>query len=361
MKAFVTGGAGFAGQHVVRKLIARGYHVAALAGDDEEATFLSGLGADVAIGRVTDMSSMRTPMLGSDAVFHLAERHQVGRVDWAEMEAVNIGGTRRVLKLALELGIPRIVYASSITIFGHTEGQLVDESYYQEGPFRTEYERTKWLAHYKVVLPLMEKGAPVILVVPGTVYGPGDDSIVADLMRLFYRGFPLIPGSDTEFTFTHVEDIAEGIILAAERGRIGESYVLAGPTIPLGEMVEFWSQLTGRPSAPIRVPSPVIRASASLAEALGGVTDLQSAFSREGAGLAGVTYKARSDKARQELGWQPRALQLGMVETFDWIAQTEERRGSTAMREREELVARIALLAAVALLLFWLFRRRSRT
>ncbi len=360
MKAFVTGGAGFIGRHVVRKLLDRNYEVVALARSPESAATLSGMGADVIHGDITNMASMREGMMGSDLVFHMAGMYAIGGVDREEMEIVNVGGTRKVLRLAYELDVPKIVYTSTVNVFGDTEGVYVDEAYRADGPFRTEYDRTKWLAHYKVALPLIEKGAPIVIAMPGPVYGPGDHSIVADMMRLFYRGFPAVPGPDTVATFTHVDDVAEGHVLVAEKGRVGETYILTGPAIPLGEMMDFWSHLTGKSAPNLRLPSSLLRASAPLIDVASSFTDLNSAFSKEGTAFVGATYMARSDKAREELGWHTRSLQTGMLKTFEWIAETEDARKTNLVRRREEQVARLALFTAVLLLIAWLFSRRRK-
>lgn len=360
MKAFVTGGTGFIGQHVVRKLLNRGYDVVALARSPESAARLTSMGATVEIGDITDVSSMRAGMEGSDVVYHMAALYAIGGVDREQMEIVNVGGTRKVLRLAYELEIPRTIYTSTVNVFGDTKGAFVDENHYSEGPFPTEYERTKWLAHYKVAVPLIEKGAPIIIVIPGQVYGAGDRSIVADMMRLFYRGFPAIMGPDTVLTFTHVDDIAEGHILAAEKGRIGESYILTGPAIPIGEVVDFWAHLTGKPAPSLRIPSSLIRATAPLADMASPFTDLDTAFSGEGASMVGSTYMARSDKARQELGWKTRPLQTGMLETFEWIAATEDERKTAVVRRREEQIARLAMFSAMLLFIAWLVSRRRK-
>jgi dihydroflavonol-4-reductase len=358
MKAFVTGGTGFIGQHVVRKLRERGYEVVALVRSplSEPARRLAGMGAEVVAGDIVDIESMRAPMAGSDIVFHIAAWYKIGDPNPAQAEIINVGGTRKVLRLAYELDIPKIIYTSTLAVFGDTKGQLVDESYYQGGPFLSEYDRTKWLAHYKVALPLMEKGAPITIVMPGGVYGPGDTSSVAAMMRLFYRGLPFLPGPETTLTYAHVEDIAEGHILAAEKGEIGESYILAGPAIPLGEMFEFWGYLTGKRAPHLYVPASWVRPTAPLMGAMASVISLPAVFSQEATEVLGATYMARADKARSELGWQTRPLQTGMLETFAWIAETESVR--QVDNEIEKQVAGVALLAAVVLLLLWLLGRR---
>ena len=360
MKAFVTGGSGFIGQHVIRKLIQRGYDVHALARSSQSADIVSSLGASVVRGDITDVESMREGMTGSDVVFHIAAWYKIGADDWIKAETINVGGTRKVLRLAHELGVPKIIYTSTIVVFGDTKGELVDESYFQGAPFLSEYDRTKWLAHYKVAEPLIEKGAPITIVIPGGVYGPGDTSSIADMMRMFYRGLPVLPGPDLTLTYAHVEDIAEGHILAAEKGKTGESYILAGPAIPLGEMFDFWAHLTGRPKPAVRVPSQFIRPLAPVAGIASSVMPLPSTYSQEAIQIVGATYMARSDKARRELGWQTRPLQTGMLETFEWIAQTEVEREVTAVVSREKQLAQVALLTALGLFIGWFLFGRPR-
>lgn len=358
MKAFVTGGSGFIGQRVVQKLIARGDEVHALARSESSAAALRQLGATIFMGDITDSASLRPAMEGCDVVFHIAAWYKLGASDWMKAEAINVGGTRRVLRLAHELGIPKIVYTSTVAVFGDTEGQLVDETYYKEGPFLTEYDRTKWLAHYKVALPLIEKGAPIVIVMPGAVYGPGDTSFVAQMMRMFYRGLPVLPGSDLTVTYAHVDDIAEGHLLAANKGKVGESYILTGPAIPLSEMVDFWSHLIGRKPPSLRIPGRPLRSFAPVMGRVGSVLPLPELFSEEAVASLGATYMARSDKARTELGWTTRPLQTGMLETFDWIAQTEPEK--TTVLQQEKKVAGVALLAAAVLFLWWYLSQQNR-
>jgi nucleoside-diphosphate-sugar epimerase len=355
MKAFITGGSGFIGQHIIRQLVARGDEVRALARSKHSAEIVESLGAIVVPGDITDVESMRDGMSGCDVVFHTAGWYKLGARDWANAEIVNVSGTRKVLRLAHQLGIPKIVYTSSVVVLGDTQGELVDESFYQGGPFLTEYDRTKWLAHYKVALPLIEKGAPITIVMPGGVYGPGDQATIAQLMRQFYRGMPLVPAPSTTMTYAHVEDIAAGHLLAADKGIIGESYILTGPAIPLGEMVDFWAYLLGRKAPAVRIPSEVLRPFAPLVSTIGNLIPLPSTFSGEATASAGVTYMARSDKARRELGWETRPLQTGMLETFQWIAETEAAQPAS----QEKQLALVAVSIAVGLLLVWLLGRRD--
>jgi nucleoside-diphosphate-sugar epimerase len=358
MKAFVTGGTGFIGKHVVRKLVERKYNVYALVRSGESAAEMARMGATPVHGTITDMASMREGMRGSDVVFHIAGWYKVGSPDWMDAEALNVGGTRKVLRLAQELNVPKIVYTSSVVVFGDTKGKLADENYFQGGPFLTEYDRTKWLAHYKVALPMMEKGAPIIIVQPGVVYGPGDHSLIGQQMIAFYRGqMPVVFGPDTTVTYAHVEDIAEGHILAAEKGKIGESYVLAGPAVPLGEMFDFWAQITGKRPPALRIPTSLVKPFGPVIGAADALLPLPEMFSQEAVNELGATYMAAANKARAQLGWQPRSLHEGMTETFRWIAE-ETKDMPPVIGEQEKKIAAIALGTAVFLFLLYLVTRK---
>lgn len=359
MKVFVTGGSGFIGQRLVKRLVERGDTVYALARSEKSAGVLSQLGAEIVPGDITDSDSMRHGMQGCDLVFHLAAWYKIGASDWTKAEAINVGGTRKALRLAVELNIPKIIYTSSVAVFGNTHGALVDETYFSGGPFLTEYDRTKWLAHYKVAQPLIEKGAPIVIVMPGAVFGAGDESAVSDMMRWFYRGMPLLVGPETVLTYAHVDDIVTGHLLAAENGRVGESYILAGPAIPLGEMVDFWGHLTGRPLPLFRVPAHIAKPFVPIINLLNQFIPLPALFSSEAVDMLGTTYIATSDKAKRELGWKLRPLQASMMQTFEWIADEAAAFQESDIAKRQRL-AGVALGAGVLLLLMWLLGRRRK-
>jgi dihydroflavonol-4-reductase len=360
MRVFVTGGTGFIGWRLVHKLLRRGHSVWALARSEAGADRLQQAGATVVWGDILDPESMRDVIRDSDIVFHVAAWYKLGSLDWEMAERVNVTGTRNVLELAYELGVPKIIYTSTINVLGDTHGQVVDESYrmpVENGlAFQSEYERTKWIAHYQVALPLIEKGAPIIIVMPGAVYGPGDPSLLGDFMRGYYRGlFPLFPGPETKLAPSHVDDIAEGHLLAAEKGRIGESYLLVGPPTSLREMAELWAQISGRPAPLAYIPAGFLRSLAPLVGEIQKVLALPQLLSQDGAMIMGVTYIGSSEKARRQLGWQPRPLEQGFRETFDHIAQSQKPVLSLTPRQRT-----IAGLAAAALAGLLIYRRRRK-
>jgi nucleoside-diphosphate-sugar epimerase len=307
---------------------------------------------------------MREGMDGSDVVFHIAAWYHIGGGEEAaaKADAINVGGTRNVLRLAHELNIPKIIYPSSIGVFGDTAGVMADENFYQGAPFSSEYTRTKWLAHYKVAQPLIDKGAPIIILMPSIVYGPGDNSQIANMMRMFYRGMPVVMGSDTVFSYVHVNDVADGHILAADRGAVGEAYILAGPSVPLGEMMDFWAYLLGRSRPALRVVGKFIQPLVPVASAIESIMPLPEFYSGEMAAIAGTTYIARADKAKRELGWETRPLQSGMLETFEWSAATEAERkiSHRANHTREKKLAITAIISAGLLFGAWLFAGRKK-
>src|SRR5262245_6799363 len=149
-RLFITGATGFVGGELARQLVAAGHRVVALVRDPARSAELTRLGVAVQAGDVTDRESMRAPMAGVDGVFHVAGWYRIGVRDKREASAVNVEGTRNVLELVRELGVPKAVYTSTANVFGDTHGRVVDESYRQGGPWLSEYDRTKWVAHYEV-------------------------------------------------------------------------------------------------------------------------------------------------------------------------------------------------------------------
>lgn len=317
MRYFITGATGFIGGHVARQLVDAGHHVVALARDPARATDLAGLGVELHRGDITDRDSLRAPMTGVDGVFHIAAWYEVGAKDTSMAHGINVDGTRYVLETMRDLGIPRGVYTSSLAVFSDTHGQMVDESYVYRGAHLSAYDRTKWQAHYEVARPMMDAGLPLVIVQPGVVYGPGDHSLIrTTLVQYLRRQLPMAP-SGTAYCWAHVEDVARGHILAMERGKPGESYIIAGECKPLVEVFRLAETVTGIPAPRLRVPRPLMQVSAALAGVAEKVLPLPDVYRAEALrSSAGVTYIGDNAKARQELGYAPRPLSEGLPETL---------------------------------------------
>ncbi len=319
MKYFVTGATGFIGGRLVRQLRAAGHEVRALVRTPSKAPDLAGLGVSLHPGDITDKESMRAAMRGSDGVFHLAAWYRIGARPGERRlaERINVQGTRNVLELIGDLGVPKGVYTSTLAVFGDTEGWVGDESYRHSGPWLSEYDRTKWRAHYEVAVPLIQAGLPLVIVQPGVVYGPGDPSVIGNLLRQYLRRTLPIRPHGAAFCWGHVDDTAHGHILAMDKGRAGQSYILAGPPHTLEEALEIAEEITGIRPPWLRPPAVLLRAMAAAASAVERVMPLPQTYSGETLRIAaGATYLASSEKAQQELGFRTRTLQDGLRETL---------------------------------------------
>ena len=304
MEYFLTGGTGFIGGRIARRLREQGHDVIALARDPTKASELRSIGVDVRNGDVTSKESMRAPMEGVDGVFHVAGWFKFDDPDPSQGEQVNVEGTRNVLELMRELGIPKGVYTSSVVVNSDTKGKIVDETYRHDGPWKSEYERTKWKAHYEVAEPMIRNGLPLVIVMPGTVYGPGDTSRIRPLFVRYLQGKLRAVPRDTAQSWSYVDDVAEGHLLAMDRGRPGETYVLAGPAHTLVEGFGIAEQITG-------IPAPRFHPSPRFLRAVAAIT--RSEWMRV---AAGVTYLGNSEKAQKELGFHPRSFESGLRETL---------------------------------------------
>jgi nucleoside-diphosphate-sugar epimerase len=313
---FVTGATGFIGGELTKQLIGRGHHVVALVRSPEKAALLKALGVELHVGDITIRESLVTPMRGADGVFHTAAWYKVG-VKEPAADAINVDGTRNVLEAARDLEIPRIVYTSTVGVFGDTHGQLVDESYYARGPFLTEYDRTKWIAHYELAVPMARAGLPLVIAMPGLVYGPGDTSGVRTTLAQLLRGRLFMTPSRTTFAWGYVADIARGLRQAMESGRVGESYLLTGPIHTFRNAFDLAAQIAGKRLPPFHPPPLCMRALAAATELLERV-DIRTPYSSEILRLmAGTTWIGSSAKAERELGFTTRPLDEGWRHTIE--------------------------------------------
>jgi len=303
-KYFVTGATGFIGGRVTRQLVDAGHEVVAIARNPQSARDLVSLGVDVRPGDITDPASLRGPMAGVNGVFHIAGWYKIGSKDRAEGERINVVGTRNVLTAMKDLGIPKGVYTSTLAVFSDTHGQLVDETYRSGGPWLSEYDRTKWVAHFEVAEPMIRAGLPLVVVQPGVNYGPGDTSEIRPLfVRYLQRKLRALP-KQTAYCWGHVDDTARGHLLAMEKGTVGQAYIIAGWPHTLIDAFDLAEKITG-------IPAPRFHASPGLLRAMAAIS--RSERLRV---AAGVTYLGGNAKARRELGFAPRSLEVGLRETL---------------------------------------------
>ena len=320
MKVFVTGGTGFIGGEVARQLRARGDEVSCLVRSPEKAAKLSALGCELVAGDLGDAEAIRRGMASCDAVVHAAAMYEIGipAKQHPAMWEANVAGTERVLSAAREAGVAKLVYVSTVGIFGNTHRQVVDESYEHPGrEFTSYYEETKLEAH-RVAKRMIDDGLPGVIVQPGGVYGPGDTSQVADLLEQFFAGrLPLLPFPELGICLTHVEDIAGGILLALDKGRVGETYVLSGPVTTMREAVETVAAATGRKAPRYAMPTVLMKALTPVGPLVGKVMGQPPNLRELISSADNVTFWAGHEKASRELGYAPRGLEEGLRQTLE--------------------------------------------
>lgn len=316
MNYFVTGATGFIGGHLVRQLLDAGHEVTALVRNPAAAADLAGAGVTLVEGDIVDPRGLDA-MAGADGVFHLAAWYRLGGRGRDEAHAVNVDGTRNVLEAARDARVPRVVYTSTLAVFGDTGGRVVDESYRMEGPWLSEYDRTKWLAHYEVAVPMAAAGLPLVIVQPGLVHGFGDHSNVGMAFRDYLRRrLPVVP--DMGGCWAHVEDVARGHVLAMERGHPGESYIISGPPLMWRDALAVAEEITGIRAPRFTLRAPLARAASLLMRPVAAVVPLPSTYHPETLRVsAGSTYFGDDAKARHEIGWDPRAVRDGLALTLE--------------------------------------------
>lgn len=313
----MTGGTGFIGSRVVKRLRDRGDDVVILARSPEKA---AGLDAEVVQGDLGDADAIRRGMEGCQAAFHIAADYRVGmpKSEREQMMDSNVGGTERVLDAAAGAGVQRIVYVSTVNAFGNTDGQTVDESFKRDEStgFVSTYDESKYRAH-KLAEERAAQGAPIVIVQPGVVYGPGDHSVIGELIDQASTGkMPAKAFPETGYNMAYVEDVADGILLAHDRGKPGESYVLGGEITTQGEMIDKAAAIGGQKPPRMKVPPIMLKAMIPVGRWVGPAMGLPPNFREMIDAAHNVTYWARDDKARSELGYQPRDLDTGLRETI---------------------------------------------
>lgn len=319
MKVFVTGGTGFIGGEVVRLLRERGDEVVALVRSREKGAELERLGAELVEGDLNGAGVIRAACEDCDTAIHGAAIYKVGipKSERDGMHEANVRGTERVLDAAWQAGVSRIVYVSTINVFGNTRGNVVDETYERTpGEWVSVYDETKWLAH-QAAKERIEKGAPVVIVQPGAVYGPGDHSEVGNVIDQTKSGkLMAVPFPDMGLNLIHVEDAARGIVLALDNGTIGESYVIGGEMATMRQLVESVADVAGRKPPKRDMPTGVMKMVAPAGPVIGKLMGFPPNFKELISASDGVTYWARDDKARRDLGYSPRGLDAGLRETL---------------------------------------------
>lgn len=322
----VTGAAGHLGNVLIRELIADGQAVRALVLPGEDLSSLAGLDVQIVEGDVLDEASLKGALAGVDTVFHMAGIISIMPGQDDLMRRVNVLGTRNVLEAALQAGVKRLVYTSSIHALSRDWKGKIDE----QVPFDPlnpagEYDRTKAEASM-LVLEAVKKGLDAVIVCPTGVIGPFDyrGSEMGDLLRNFMRQKPhlMIEGA---YDFVDVRDVGRGHIRAAERGRTGEVYILSGWQIKIQQLKQMVQDFIGRHTPNIQVPHWALNLAAKIAPFYYRLTRQTPKFTEYSIETIQSNSDVSCEKARRELGYSPRLMISTVADTVRWWLAKEKK------------------------------------
>ncbi len=321
-RVLVTGANGFVGSAVVRALMRRGHVVRALLRPDSDLRNLEGLAIERVIGDLRDPRARAAALDGVEGLFHVAADYRLWVRDPANMYAVNVEATRSLLKEAWQAGLRRIVHTSSVATLGRPRtGEIADETCTaRPEEMIGHYKRSKFLGE-RVACELAAAGAPIVVVNPSTPLGPRDARPTPTGRILVEAASGRMPAYvETGLNVAHVDDIAEGHLLAFERGRIGERYILGGENLTLKELLETVARMTGRRSAPVRLPLSLVRPLAGLSEVLARLVPVFEPFvTRDAVRMAERRMFFSSRRAEEELGYRFRPAHLAIRDALCWF------------------------------------------
>jgi dihydroflavonol-4-reductase len=329
VKCFVTGASGFVGANLVRRLAEAGHSVKALVRPGADLRGIAGIDCEKAEGDVAQQPLLERAMRGCDWCFHVAASYHLWLPDYRPMYAANVEGTRHVLEAAAAAGCQRIVYTSTVGCIGLprlNNGQLLptDEATPVNGSqMSNHYKRSKWQAEV-VALELAAKGLPVIIVNPSTPIGPWDvkptptGKIIVDFLN---RKMPAY--LDTGLNWVHVRDVAAGEILAAEKGRVGERYILgnADGNWTMHQTLEILQELTGLPAPKFQVPYWLALGAAYVDESVASITGRPPKAPLAGVRMARYKMFFNPAKAIHELGLPQTPPRQAFAEAVEWFRQ----------------------------------------
>lgn len=324
MRALVTGATGFVGSAVARKLLEAGYEVRVLARPGSDRRNLRGLDVELVEGDLLDGDSLRRAVADCGILFHVAADYRLWIPDPPALYRVNVEGTRELFRAAMEAGVERIVYTSSVAALGiNPDRSPADEDTPVElADMVGHYKRSKYLAEEEVRRLIREHGAPVVIVNPSTPVGPRDikptptGRIFADMLRGRMPAYV-----ETGLNIAHVDDVAHGHLLALERGALGERYILGGENMTLRELLEAIAEIGDVKAPRLRIPHDVVMPLAWMAEQWARLTDTVPFATRDEIRMARKHMFFSSEKAMQQLGYQPRPARHAIEDAVEWFRQ----------------------------------------
>ena len=319
----VTGASGFVGSAVARALARRGADVRVLVRAESPKTNLQALQAEAVVGDMRDQASVAKALAGRRFLFHVAADYRLWAPDPEEIVRNNIAGVRAVMAAAHDAGVERIVYTSSVAALRiPADGRPGDETgCLAPAEAVGAYKRSKVLAEQEVLRRTSEEGLPAVIVSPSTPIGPGDVKPTPTGRILIEAARGRMPAFvDTGLNLVHVDDVAEGHLLALERGAIGERYILGGQDAPLGRMLAEIAAIAGRPAPRLSLPIPPLYPLAAIAELAARFTGKEPFLTRDSLKMASRRMYFSSAKAERDLGYAARPYGEALREALAWFA-----------------------------------------
>ena len=320
MKTLVTGATGFLGNHVARQLVEAGESVRVLVRASSDVRSLEGLAAERVVGDLRDATSLDRTLAGVQRVFHVAADYRLWSRDPREIYESNVGGTQNLLDAAQRAGVEKFVYTSTVaTIAVPRSAELPNETTCALlGEMIGHYKRSKFQAE-QLALRAAGAGLPVVVVNPTTPVGPGDwkptptGKIIVDFLNGRMPGYV-----DTGLNFVPVEDCARGHLLAAERGRIGERYILGGRNLSLKQMLDILATISGRKAPRWKFPHVLAYAAGYVDTAMARMLDREPQIPLEGVRMARHKMFVDASKAERELGFVSGPIEDALERAAQW-------------------------------------------
>lgn len=323
-KTLVTGVSGFVGSAVARLLNEKNILIKVLVRSTSPKNNLEALEAEVVYGDLKDKASLERALEDCDALYHVAADYRLWSLNPQELYDNNVKGTENIMKAALDVGIGKIVYTSSVA----TLGLNADESLANEDTPVTyedmigDYKKSKFLAE-EVVKDLVDKeGLPATIVNPSTPIGPGDVKPTPTGKLILDAAAGKMPAFvDTGLNWAHVDDVAMGHWLAMEKGKVGERYILGNENFSLEVLLQKIAKITGKPAPKVRLPHNFVLPIAYVAEWWANVTKSKT---EPMATVSGVKLSKKKmyfsiEKARKQLGYEPRDVTIALEDAINWF------------------------------------------
>jgi len=320
LRALVTGGSGFIGAHVVNILLHQKVDVRVLVRPTTDISIFKELNVEILTGDITDLAFLREAVNGVDLLFHVAADYRLWVPDPQRMYATNVEGTIRILRAASEGGVSRIIYTSSVvTVRGSGETPGTEADFMKLEECRSTYQRTKVLAE-RAVWEMIARGMPITIVNPSTPIGAGDrrptptGRLIVDYLTGRLPAF-----LNTDLNWVSVEDVAAGHWLAAQKGSVGERYILGHSNLSLGEFFGILADVSGKPAPKVRIPYSVAWMAAVVGNFYGRLTAREPQATLDGVRMAGLPMRYDSRKAIEQLGFPQTPISTATAEAVEWF------------------------------------------